>query len=380
MLTRAHSWLAQVGSNGVKRGGLFSSDEENERYFCPYANLTKCVAPNSGIVLTESARRPCPQGYSSPMAEVEAGGPLFLGWPGNGHVGAQSKGTCVYVGITPFAKDPEMSSFTTLQECGSFSHGFSTGTNIIIPGTTIAGKYTLFWSWHFAGFWYSSCADIVVQPHTENTPTLPPTIPNSVALKLNYSSVDCAIVSDPDGYCIALFGAISYCKQYAKDACGRAHCQGNAPVVDCVVSGSPSAVPAITLPTVSPAEAVLPYNTTDCKSRSNPDAWCKAMAGAYSYCKSWMVDLCGFSHCFGRDPPVIKSLDKCPGRNLTQIDQTETAPTTSTRDPSRLGCQTAANPDAYCQDHYGSGSYCKTNLTDHCNRSWCFSQTDIPAC
>jgi hypothetical protein len=227
-LVSGHSWLTLIGSNGLKRGGLTGNDLTNEQYYCPNADLSTCVSPNSSVTLTGQNKRPCMTPDRSPTeASVAAGDGLFLQWAGNGHVGAQSDGTCIYIGITPYAVDPDVSSFQTLSTCTPFKHGLSTDTTISIPSNLAPGEYTVFWYWGFANFYYASCADIQVTA-APSTPSAPPApkISNDAALLLDYGTVDCSNVSDPDGYCVAAAAPNSYCESWMKDACGKSHCHG----------------------------------------------------------------------------------------------------------------------------------------------------------
>jgi hypothetical protein len=293
-----HSWLVQVGENGLKRGGLTASDLTNERYYCPFDDLSKCVAPNSNVVLTEISKRPCDAGKSPIEATAVIGGPLFLSWAGNGHVG-KSPGTCVKVGITSYKNDPNLSDFQIIELCAPFNHGASTDTTVIIPSNLIPGEYTVFWVWDFADFYYSSCADINLVNASKTSPATPPTtkISVSVALLLDYQEIDCSSIDDPDGYCIQKFGIGGYCLTWSKDNCNRSHCQGHAVPDLCLSRTSLTSSTTLSVPLNNPGLLI------DCKLYGNPDKICNSLIPG-SYCKRWSHDECGRSFCFGSDPSL----------------------------------------------------------------------------
>lgn len=375
-----HSWLLQIGDRGIKRGGLVGTDDDKTRYYCPFTDFSKCIALTSTVVLPPDSNRPCSPGMSNPMGIAVAGAPLFVAWQGNGHVG-KADDSCVKIAITPYAADPGISAFTTLVDCVPFNHGWSPDTTVTIPATTKPGNYTLFWVWSYAQFYYSSCADIVVMSSSGTPHVTVPKISIGSALAISYDELDCGTIVDPDGFCITKFGPGSYCKTYTKDACGRSHCQGYPPLGGCDSESSgpyhnatnPVMSPTMATDPVIPAsEKALPYDTTDCKSTSSPDAWCRAMVGSHSYCKSWAQDACGRSRCFGRSPTVEPDCSK--GTALVTLPLTRPLPA------SKKGCEGAPDPASYCKIMFGATSYCKLNQKDVCGRSWCFGQTQVPPC
>ena len=325
-----HSWLLQIGNRGLKRGGLEGTDDDKTRYFCPVDDLSACVAPRSTVVLTEANKRACQPGKSPVLADVEAGAPLFLGWQGNGHVGKADE-SCVKVGIAPYASDPEVSSFQTLVECAPFNHGFSPDTTVTVPASLAPGEYTIFWVWSYAEFYYSSCADINVQPPPPGGVT-PPQAKISVddSLALDYNALDCAAVVDPDGACIARFGPSTYCLTWVKNTCGRSWCQGHDPVVsDCTIQASQGST---TTTTTRPSGS-----TTATTTRPS-------------------------------------------GGTTTTTTRSMSRTTTKAPTSTQLGCDKQADPHGYCRAEFGNLSYCKLESKDACGRAWCFSQVFMPSC
>jgi hypothetical protein len=317
-LCDAHSWLLQIGNRGLRRGGLEGSDEDKTEYFCPTPDVKSCVAPSSNVPVSLVSTRACRPGRSPVLADAEAGGPLFLGWQGNGHVG-KADGTCVKVGIAPYASDPEVSSFQTLVECAPYNHGFSPDTTVTLPESLAAGEYTIHWVWSYAGFYYSSCADINVQPPSAGgAKPSQPKISVEESLALDYNALDCAAVTDPDGACIARFGPSTYCLTWIKNTCGRSWCQGHDPVIsDCTLNTSQGSSTTV-----------------------KPSA----------------------------------------GTTTTSGPTTTTKAPTGTSDNKLLGCEKQAEPHGYCRKEFGTLSYCKLESKDDCGRSWCFSQVFMPSC
>ena len=336
----AHSWLLQVGSRGLKRGGLEGTDDDKTRDFCPGDDLNACVAPNSNVVLTADNKRACQKGKSPMMEDINAGADLFLGWQGNGHVGKADE-SCVKVGIAPYANDPEVSSFQTLVECAPYNHGFSPDTTVTIPASLAPGEYTIFWLWTYAGFYYSSCADINVQTASTAGPT--PSTPKmtvEASLALDYNALDCAAVVDPDGACIARFGPTTYCLTWVKNTCGRSWCQGHDPVSDCTLNasqGTTTVAPSVSTTHAPPATSVSTTNSPPATSGSPTNS-----------------------------PPATSV-------STTQKPEV-TAPNVQT------SCDKQTDPNGYCRKQFGNISYCKLGSKDSCGRSWCFSQVSMPPC
>ena len=376
-LCHAHSWLVLIGADGLQRGGLNGTDLTRQRYYCPYTDFSKCKPANSNITLPADSNMPCRPGISNPMAKVSAGSSLALSWGGNGHI-FQGNGTCVDIMIAPYANNPSLGSFSPLVNCVAFAPDATPGTTAIIPNTTAPGIYTLFWLWDFGQLFYSSCADINV--------TAPPTAPAgsilmtvAQALLLPYNKVDCALINGWDGYCAAAVGAGSYCEYWIKDTCGMSHCHGLATNITCAVSTPSGAMPPpLSSVTLSPELLGLPYNTTDCRNVTDPDIWCQAIVSAGSYCKNWSFDNCGRSHCFGRD---VGFVENCTGSVVPPPLSNAGLP-----DPGEFtvisgkGCESSTNPDAYCVQEFGVGSYCKTYMVDHCGRSVCHWQGSLSPC
>jgi hypothetical protein len=290
------------------------------------------VAPGSSVTLTEVNKRACQPGESPTLADVEAGGSLFLGWQGNGHVG-KADGSCVKVGIAPYASDPEVSSFQTLVECAPFNHGFSPDTTVTVPASLSPGEYTIFWVWNYAGFYYSSCADINVQASTGVPAPTTPKITVQDSLAIDYNSLDCSAVEDPDGACIARFGPGTYCLTWVKNTCNLSWCQGHDPSPVCTVNNpsttpSPSSSPTAASTTSSPTATSAPSTTT---------------------------------------PPS------------STTTSSSTAPP-GTADNTQLGCEKQSDPNGYCRSQFGDTSYCKRGSKDECGRSWCHGQVSMPPC
>lgn len=190
VITECHSWIEELQSpygKGMSRIGMpTKSDSYLIRYFCPYEDLNDCQPdPKHGIDLYNlppsngDPRRPCRSGFeSSPKTPVRSGSDVLISWAGNGHVAnGQSDGSCVKVMLAQFQDDPSIDDFIEIPgaECldywilNSKGEPDSEGT-ITIPDVA-PGIYTLFWSWNFTEFWYSSCANIHVLPDGEGTRT-----------------------------------------------------------------------------------------------------------------------------------------------------------------------------------------------------------------
>ena len=252
VLAAAHSFLIQVGSNGIQRGGLDGTDLDRQRYYCPLDDLSKCVATSSGIVLTEDSKRPCRQGKSPVEATGTAGDPFYVEWAGNGHVG-KDNGTCVSISIAPYSNDPNPGDFQTLQSCAPYSHDDGmTNTYVTLPANLATGEYTIFWLWPFAEFYYSSCADITVTSSvsttsapsdststtsapSDTTTTVAPdtTVPSNLAIADSSLTGGCQNQADPDVACKSYYGNNSYCKKDLVDHCGFAWCQGQTDMPGC---------------------------------------------------------------------------------------------------------------------------------------------------
>jgi len=373
-LTSAHSWLVLLGENGLQRGGLNGTDLTRQRYYCPHTDFSKCTAASSNVTLPADSNRPCRQQISNPMAKVSAGSPLSLIWAGNGH-SQQWENTCVDVMITPFAIDPSISSFHSLVNCTTFTDGSTPGTIVHIPQSYPPGQYTLFWLWDFAEFYYSSCADIIV---TSGPPTNVTGFTSQQALKLPYDEVDCSLVKDADGYCMAAAKSTSYCIYWDKDTCGMSHCHGLNSNRTCHVSTPTAPTPSAPLGSyVNASQLLLPYPTTDCRNMTQPDAWCQAMVSAGSYCKGWAEDNCGRSHCFGRDIGIVAN---CSTHGETHLSNAGIpGPVLLVVEVGR-GCESSSDPTGYCLQEFGIGSYCKTYAADNCGRSVCQGQGSLQPC
>ena len=297
--------MVQIGSNGIQRGGLGDGDTNSQRYYCPFTDLTKCVAAGSSVVLTAESERPCRPGRSPVVASATAGLDLPIVWAGNGHTG-QWNGTCVSISIAPYANDPSPSDFTNLESCLDFAVGETPAGKVTLPASLKEGEYTLFWLWPFSGFYYSSCADIWVTASSGGTSPPSTAISVETAKGMPYSSVDCSNVIDSDGYCKAVAAPTSYCVNWLKDSCGFSHCQGLITDSTCAsltqvteTTASPTTLEMSTanvtetLPTI---QATAVFNVA-CNKQSNPDAYCQLKFG--SYCKTDQLDSCGRALCQG---------------------------------------------------------------------------------
>jgi len=294
-VVQGHSWLEQVGANGVMRDYWGATDLQKERYYCPLATLDLCQpAARYNVTLTADAMNPCDSGLKSdPEATVGLDQNLYLLWAANGHAGSQSLGTCVYVGITPYADNPPASAFTTMAACLPFSHdNETTDASLPFPPGTTVGEYTVFWLWNFTVFWFSSCADIIVLPAGQDG-TLAPTTNSSLL------SVDCTTYPDPTKGCVELVGLGSFCKSWQQDACGKSHCQGDIIYDDsmCVEGSLSTSLPTTITRNTDNNGPYAVYYTSGCGSLSDAD--CVALMGPGSYCHTWQVDACNRSVCHG---------------------------------------------------------------------------------
>jgi hypothetical protein len=305
-----HSFLDIVGTDGgVARGAYYTDDLLRQRLYCPLATLAQCQPPaKHGIVLSTSAMRRCRKDdpKSHPMAQAVRGQDLYLHWAGNGHTSSNT--SCVSVSIAPYAVDPDDSTFTELVSCLPFARGPNntvTDGLIRIPASTLPGDYTIFWEWFFGDFWFSSCADIRVVDAGAVTTIVPPAASNS-----SYTSRGCGQLGAD--FCKFTFGPLSYCKNWAVDACGRSLCHG-IPDLDTKVcpvfsKGSTTSVaptsPIITSTTVTRTTASptsnlewVSYLKQGCLSQ-RPN-FCQSSISRASYCVSWQKDTCGRSRCHG---------------------------------------------------------------------------------
>jgi hypothetical protein len=249
-----------VANDGIQRGGNDKSTPEHvkQRYFCPNSDLESCQpAARNKIVLTSENQRPCRKGDSPTWGTGVAGGPLHVAWPTNGHDNEQSDGTCVTLAFAPYAADPDYSSFKTFQSCLPYHQGKAkTFADVTIPSNLKTGKYTMFWMWNFASFWYSSCVDFNIQgsgssssggsqPATttrtptkasEETKTATTTPTPSQSSTKPVAAAGTAANSDayikngckalPTNYCKEHYGRVSYCMTFKSDTCGRSICHG----------------------------------------------------------------------------------------------------------------------------------------------------------
>jgi hypothetical protein len=258
-LAVAHSWADNVGG-GSYRGAQGANDLIKQRYYCP-SSLDQCkTPPNSGVVLTAENLRPCRTDFPTPSwGSAVAGEQMYVHWAGNGHTGAQAVGTCVSIYITPYALDPDFGAFRQLAGCLPYSHnGDMTDAFVTIPADLASGRYTVFWMWDFAPFWFSSCSDINVVGNSG--PTAPAT---TASLRTTAAPVP-------------------------------------------VTTGAPAPVtvapvPGTTAP-VTPTAAPGPVSASDCKGFDRPNAECQAKHGGSSFCVSWVMDKCGRSQCSGAPP------------------------------------------------------------------------------
>lgn len=249
----AHSWADSVGG-GSYRGSQGGNDLIKQRYFCPLSSVDACQPPAStGVVLTAENMRPCRTDFSTPQSgSAVAGKSMYVHWAGNGHTGSKGAGTCVSIYIAPYALDPDMRSFRQLASCLPFSHdGDATDATVMIPADLASGKYTVFWMWDFAPFWFSSCSDINV---SGSAGTVPPNTP-------------------------------------------RPTVTSQAPSPAQSVATSTAGV--VTTTSLRPSSSGAASAVSDCKSFDRPNAACQSQYGASSYCVSWVMDKCGRSACMG---------------------------------------------------------------------------------
>lgn len=248
----------------MQRGGIIQGDDlYNQRYYCPTTDFSQCIPSNQqNFALPADSNMPCRTGQSNPMAVTAAGSELMLRWAGNGHTD-QWAGTCIKVQMGPYNSDPTIDQLpTVLGTCLPYvgSDG-QTQANVLIPAGTAPGDYTLFWVWDFAGFYYSSCADIVVNPSSGSTTSSPNTVvtvnpsgtsstgpsqPQSTSAPLstttsrlrstsqsstvnnemdNYNGKGCSEL--PSLFCSNAYGQGNYCKSWITDICGRSMCSGD---------------------------------------------------------------------------------------------------------------------------------------------------------
>lgn len=291
-----HSFLDTVGAFGAMRGGNLLSDSEKQRYFCPLRSLDLCQPPEKNeIVLTQDSMRPCrtDDPKSHPVGRAIGGQPLYLHWAGNGHTAVN--GTCVRVAIAPYAADPNMEDFRTLEECLPFARGPQrlTDANVTIPANLVSGEYTLFWLWDFAPFWFSSCADIFISDGSVS--------PVISSLDQIYTTYGCSTAAVPIKFCQDRFGQSSYCKGWASDECGRARCHLDTLTTDFTTCSTSTT----SIPTLMPRRP--DYRAAGCGSL--PVDFCPSVFGGKSYCKTWQKDSCGRSACHGS--PVFTRLGNC---------------------------------------------------------------------
>ena len=335
---RAHSWADNVGG-GSYRGAQGANDLVKERYFCPLSSLAQCQPPAStGVVLTESNMRPCRTDYETPKwGTAVPGQPMYLHWAGNGHTGDKSAGSCVSVYIAPYSINPSMSSFQQLSSCLPFSHGADiTDGTVNIPANLPVGQYTIFWLWDFSPFWFSSCSDIYLTKDIAMTTTYGPvTTANPTILsqeKTTYLMAGC--IGLRSGFCSEAFGPTSYCKSWSKDRCQRASCHlDDLSAKPCgsqttavparttttrnssVVSGSTTTTaikttmrPSSTTTTSATSLGLLTsYRKSGCSQL--PQSTCSSLFGPTSFCKTWALDGCSRSICFG--PASSTKLGPC---------------------------------------------------------------------
>lgn len=276
---KGHSWPDNI-AGGMCRGcnpGL--SDLVRQRYYCPFNSLSQCTPPaNSGVVLTAENLRPCrtSPSLSSPMGNAVAGQQMYVHWAGNGHTSpTQSGSTCVSVSIAPYAVDPDRSAFTTLASCLPFTRpGELTDGYVTLPANLASGRYTVFWLWDFAGFWFSGCTDINVSSSGGATTTS--TSPTTTRPQSTTRTTSQPTTTRPSS------------------------------------STASTARPATTTtarPTGGSASGAI---ANDCKKYTLPNSQCKTLYGPNSFCASWASDKCGYSHCQGER----YSDSTCPPRLL----------------------------------------------------------------
>jgi hypothetical protein len=266
-----HSWADNVGG-GSYRGSNAANDLGKQKYFCPLASIDQCQpAAKHNVVLDASALRPCPTNppTTSPMGNAIAGQQMYIHWAGNGHTPpSQSAGTCVQIGIAPYAVDPDKSAFRIIAPCLPYSHGptnDNTDGYVTIPADLPAGVYTVWWLWNFAPFWYTSCSDINVAVGTGITPA-PTARPTAGPPATNSPVHDhSTVVTAPPR-----------------------------------PSSSPPEPTAAAPGTAAPRPPSGRPQTEDCKLYERPNSQCEALFGKGSFCMSWESDKCGRSLCYGQ--------------------------------------------------------------------------------
>lgn len=279
-----HSWPESI-AGGAWRGAQAPNDAGKERYYCPLSTLAACQPdPKHNVVLPASAMRPCRSSppITTPMGNAVAGGPMYVHWAGNGHTSPhQSAASCVKIGIAPYAVDPDASAFTILAACLPYSRGPTnelTDATLTLPANLAPGRYTVWWEWDFAPFWFSDCGDINVAAGQGAT-TVAPTS-----------------------------GGTS----------SRPTTSGRTTTRPPSSAGS-TPRPTTTRPvqtTARPGTTQGPVGGSDCKSFTRPNTQCQALYGAQSFCMSWQVDKCGRSLCSGQ-PPMDTS--NCSGKFPTNL-------------------------------------------------------------
>ena len=270
------------------------SDLVRQRYYCPFNSLSQCTPPaNSGVVLTAENLRPCrtSPSLSSPLGSAVAGQQMYVHWAGNGHTSAsQSGNTCVSVSIAPYAVDPDRSAFTTLASCLPYTRpGELTDGYVTVPSNLAAGRYTVFWVWDFAGFWFSGCTDINVSSSggaTTSSASPTTTRPQSTTVSTSQSTTRPAITT-------------------------------TRPPTSTTTRPATTTTRPPTTTTTRPATTTTGGSSTgaianDCKKYTLPNSQCKSLYGTNSLCASWASDKCGYSHCQGER----YSDSTCPPRLL----------------------------------------------------------------
>jgi hypothetical protein len=117
-----------------------------------------------------------------------------------------------------------------------------------------SGKYTVFWMWDFAPFWFSSCSDINVTGSSGSAPPAPATTTKPVtsqaattraataapatgapatAAPAGGAGDDCKNYDKPDSRCQSLYGPSSHCVSWQVDKCGKSRCSGAPAVPGC---------------------------------------------------------------------------------------------------------------------------------------------------
>jgi hypothetical protein len=327
-----HSWADIVGG-GSFRGAQAISDLDKQRYFCPLSSLGECQPPNkTGVVLTRDSMRPCRTDLlTSVWGNAVSGRSIYIHWAGNGHTGNRSEGTCVSVSIAPYALDPDPSSFVPLATCLPFSYG----------------------------------AD-----QTDANVTIPSHLPSG-----NFT----------------IFWLWDF-KPFWFSSCSDIRVTNS-------YSTFTTAMPPLTTSAILSRNGIetLPstasYESRGCALLNNE--FCKSRFGEASYCKTWSVDRCGRSSCFGGDFESTRCVDDQGTSTASSSVRTPTSSTTKTNfgtskplttkftstvaeirssldllsEYRRNGCShsTVSN----CRELFGSLSYCKAWVKDGCGRSEC---------